>query len=319
MQQMLEGEQPLGCLDYVRKLDEKYPGRACLQSIRLSLENAVGDHAAAETTLGKFLRSIRAMRWRWPKRQCPLPVTKIRSKASAGCNRRSKPAARKCRCEFTTPSAFWPWCSCLRGTSLRRERICNCSWASRKPRTNAPCRRYCSWKALDSSHSIERNAAAGRGAGKCSLGPCLQKGTRFRAARTLEKSRRRLDRTQDHRRRFACLMAQSGDHSKLPGQLSQRQWKRCKSLLRSACRPTMQSRRKPWRNCSPKTARCRSTNFRSRTSSTMPKRFRRNSNTLSQAIIELRIASPADRPARRALPPPAAPPRWPRPRRRSAA
>ena len=55
VQRMLEGEQPLACLDHVRKLDEQYPGRACLQSIRLSLENAVGDHAAAEATLNKFL------------------------------------------------------------------------------------------------------------------------------------------------------------------------------------------------------------------------------------------------------------------------
>ncbi len=55
VQRMLEGEQPLAGLDHVRKLDEQYPGRACLQSIRLSLENAVGDHAAAETTLSKFL------------------------------------------------------------------------------------------------------------------------------------------------------------------------------------------------------------------------------------------------------------------------
>ena len=55
VQRMLEGEQPLACLEHVRKLDEQYPGRACLQSIRLSLENAVGDHAAAEATLNKFL------------------------------------------------------------------------------------------------------------------------------------------------------------------------------------------------------------------------------------------------------------------------
>jgi hypothetical protein len=55
VQRMLEGEQPVACLDYVRKLDEQYPGRACIQSIRVSLENAVGDHAAAETTVSKFL------------------------------------------------------------------------------------------------------------------------------------------------------------------------------------------------------------------------------------------------------------------------
>src|SRR5690348_15944825 len=54
---LLEGEQPAACLDYVRKLDEKYPGRACLQSIRTNLENAVGDEAAANKSAESFLTS----------------------------------------------------------------------------------------------------------------------------------------------------------------------------------------------------------------------------------------------------------------------
>jgi hypothetical protein len=56
VERMLEGEQSKACLDYVRKLDEKYAGRACLQSIRISLENAVGDHASAHATLARFLK-----------------------------------------------------------------------------------------------------------------------------------------------------------------------------------------------------------------------------------------------------------------------
>src|SRR5437868_14937766 len=56
VQRMLEGEQPTACLDYVRKLDDKYPGRACLQSMRVSLENLVGDHVAADATLAAFLK-----------------------------------------------------------------------------------------------------------------------------------------------------------------------------------------------------------------------------------------------------------------------
>ena len=55
VQSMLDGDQPAACLDYVRTLDEQYPGRACLQSIRLSLESAAGDRAAAEATLASFL------------------------------------------------------------------------------------------------------------------------------------------------------------------------------------------------------------------------------------------------------------------------
>jgi hypothetical protein len=54
---LLEGEQPTACLDYVRKLDEKHPGRACLQSIRTNLENAVGDEAAATKSAESFLTS----------------------------------------------------------------------------------------------------------------------------------------------------------------------------------------------------------------------------------------------------------------------
>ncbi|HEY2882030.1 MAG TPA: hypothetical protein VGJ15_06340 [Pirellulales bacterium] len=53
---MLDGEQLAAALDYVRKLDEKYPNRACLQSIRISLEDTVGDPAAANTTLAALLK-----------------------------------------------------------------------------------------------------------------------------------------------------------------------------------------------------------------------------------------------------------------------
>ncbi|HTQ40534.1 MAG TPA: hypothetical protein VMJ32_16025 [Pirellulales bacterium] len=56
LQRMLEGNQPIACLDAVRKLDEKFPGRACLQSMRVSLETAAGDAAAAEVTLASFLK-----------------------------------------------------------------------------------------------------------------------------------------------------------------------------------------------------------------------------------------------------------------------
>src|SRR5262249_40943578 len=56
VQRMLEGDQPTACLDYLRKLDEKYPGRACLQSMRVPLEESVGDRNAAQATLAAFLK-----------------------------------------------------------------------------------------------------------------------------------------------------------------------------------------------------------------------------------------------------------------------
>jgi hypothetical protein len=55
VQGMLEGEQPAACLEYVRKLDEKHPGRACLQSMRVALETAIGD-PGADATLASFLK-----------------------------------------------------------------------------------------------------------------------------------------------------------------------------------------------------------------------------------------------------------------------
>ena len=69
---MLEGEQPTACLDYVRKLDEKHPGRACLQSMRVSLENLVGDHAAADATLAAFLKQHPDNPVAWPRRRCHI-------------------------------------------------------------------------------------------------------------------------------------------------------------------------------------------------------------------------------------------------------
>src|SRR5207237_7182362 len=56
VERMLEGEQPAACLDYLRKLDEKHPGRACLQSMRVALEAGLGDTSSADATLADFLK-----------------------------------------------------------------------------------------------------------------------------------------------------------------------------------------------------------------------------------------------------------------------
>lgn len=55
VQRMLQGRQNKSCLDYVLKLESTHPGRACLLTCKLALEQALHDNAAAETTLRQFL------------------------------------------------------------------------------------------------------------------------------------------------------------------------------------------------------------------------------------------------------------------------
>jgi hypothetical protein len=52
---MIEGEQFVACRDVVTKLDEKHPGRPCLLSWKLLLEQMTGDHEAATRTLTGFI------------------------------------------------------------------------------------------------------------------------------------------------------------------------------------------------------------------------------------------------------------------------
>src|SRR5688500_16350934 len=48
---MLAGDQRLACLDYVEKLNQKFPDRACLLVTKASLERATGKVEAADQTL----------------------------------------------------------------------------------------------------------------------------------------------------------------------------------------------------------------------------------------------------------------------------
>jgi tetratricopeptide (TPR) repeat protein len=55
VERMIEGEQFVSCRDHIAKLDEKYPGRACLLSWKLLLEQMTGDREAATRTLAAFI------------------------------------------------------------------------------------------------------------------------------------------------------------------------------------------------------------------------------------------------------------------------
>jgi hypothetical protein len=55
VERMIEGEQFVSCRDHVTKLDEKYPGRACILSWKLLLEQMTGDREAATRTLAAFI------------------------------------------------------------------------------------------------------------------------------------------------------------------------------------------------------------------------------------------------------------------------
>jgi hypothetical protein len=52
---MIEGEQFVACRDHVAKLDEKTPGRPCLLSWKLLLEQMAGDREQATRTLTAFV------------------------------------------------------------------------------------------------------------------------------------------------------------------------------------------------------------------------------------------------------------------------
>ncbi len=51
---MLDGDQRVACLDYVHKLSEKHPGRACLLAIQSELESSLGKEEEAAKTLAQF-------------------------------------------------------------------------------------------------------------------------------------------------------------------------------------------------------------------------------------------------------------------------
>ncbi len=54
LQRMVDGEQRIAALDYVTKLDAKYPGRACLLSARSLLETMLGKREEAAATVAAF-------------------------------------------------------------------------------------------------------------------------------------------------------------------------------------------------------------------------------------------------------------------------
>lgn len=53
---MLEGDQRLGCLEYIHKVEEKFPGRACLLTTRAMLEDSLGQHEEAARTVARALQ-----------------------------------------------------------------------------------------------------------------------------------------------------------------------------------------------------------------------------------------------------------------------
>ncbi|MGD9644723.1 MAG: hypothetical protein AB7U73_03360 [Pirellulales bacterium] len=55
IQRMLGGDQRLASLEYVDKLDAKYPGRACLLAVKLQLERELGRQEERAATLKRFL------------------------------------------------------------------------------------------------------------------------------------------------------------------------------------------------------------------------------------------------------------------------
>src|SRR5262245_20175240 len=51
---MLEGEQRVGCLELIEKLETDHPDRACLLSIKAMLQQQLGEAEKARATLDRF-------------------------------------------------------------------------------------------------------------------------------------------------------------------------------------------------------------------------------------------------------------------------
>ena len=56
IQRMIEGEQHVACLDYIAKLESKYPERACLMALHSIIELSLEKHDEAAATINAFLR-----------------------------------------------------------------------------------------------------------------------------------------------------------------------------------------------------------------------------------------------------------------------
>lgn len=54
LQQMVEGDQRLACLERIYKLEEKFPDRACLLSVKAMLEAELAETGKAEATVARF-------------------------------------------------------------------------------------------------------------------------------------------------------------------------------------------------------------------------------------------------------------------------
>ncbi len=54
IQRMLDGDQRVACLDYVHKVSQKHPGRACLLAVQSDLETSLGKEEEAAKTLAEF-------------------------------------------------------------------------------------------------------------------------------------------------------------------------------------------------------------------------------------------------------------------------
>jgi hypothetical protein len=56
IQRMIEGEQHVACLDYIAKLEARYPERACLMALRSIIELSLEKREEAAATVNAFLR-----------------------------------------------------------------------------------------------------------------------------------------------------------------------------------------------------------------------------------------------------------------------
>ncbi|MBL9123664.1 MAG: hypothetical protein JNG90_08530 [Planctomycetaceae bacterium] len=56
LEKMIEGEQRLACLDQIQRLEEKFPDRACLLTLKAAVQGMLGRRAEAEATVRHFFQ-----------------------------------------------------------------------------------------------------------------------------------------------------------------------------------------------------------------------------------------------------------------------
>ena len=69
IQRMSKGDQRLACLEHIEKLQDRYPGRACLMTSQALLLLGMGARTRRKRSSTRCYPRPRQIPWRWPNRR----------------------------------------------------------------------------------------------------------------------------------------------------------------------------------------------------------------------------------------------------------